>query len=195
MTWLAIKLFFGGMLKRLWEAAGAVLVWARRNPSQALIGVLCGILAVGYWHYSGKVSDLKEQVASKQATIEKMKAASKQAGKDQAIVNERPQIISRQIAEASNVQSKSYYEEGRRAGIAYADTHRVREGTGQCLLGNSGLPEADRVDQGHDGPRSPPDLVAVSQADYNLLVSNSLRLAQVHADASAMISTGIAVGE
>lgn len=193
MPWLAIKLFFGGMLKRLLNALGALLKWAKDNPAQAIIIALLCLSGGLWWHYSGKVADLQGQIASKQKTIDNMKAASKQAAKDQAEVNHQPAVVSGQIAEVSNEQSKSYYDEGRRAGIAYANAHRVRSGAGSGIPDNPDLPGADSAAKVDDGPGEAPGMVAVSQADFDLFVDNSTRLAKVHQDAEALISAGIAV--
>lgn len=195
MTWLpwgAIKLLLGGWLTRLTTALGAALTWIKHNPALAIIIALCALCTAEYWHYSSRVQKLSAQLATANQTIGKMKAASAQAAVDQAKVNQHPAIISGQIAEASNEQSKSYYDEGRRAGIAYANAHRVRNGASSGVGSNPDLPIANQATEEHDGPGEAPGMVALSAADYDLFVSNSLRLAKVRQDAESLIASGVA---
>jgi hypothetical protein len=191
LAWFGLKLL--GIGRWLKEALGALLRWAWHNPCPATVIALCCLCAGGWWHYSGKVEDLTATVAARDKTIFDMKAASKQAAKDQAEVNHRPAVISGQIAEVSNEQSKGYYDEGRRAGIAYANAHRVRGGTGSGVGGNPDLPSPDSAAKVDDGPGETPGMVAVTTEDYSAFVDNSLRLAKVRQDAEALIAAGVAV--
>ncbi len=119
-----------------------------------------------------------------------VQSAQVKATEDQVAVNKAPAIISRTISEKSNVDSKAFYEEGRRAGIAYSASHRVRV---TCPVGNPDLRGPDSPAIVDDGAGSIAELVTLSQGDFDLLTGNSLRLAQVHADASALIEAGVAV--
>lgn len=119
-----------------------------------------------------------------------VQAAQTKAGEQQAAVNHIPAAKSQAIAEKSDAESPAYYEAGRRAGIAYADAHRLRA---VCPVSGPDLPRTDRPAAEHDGAGDPADMVAVSAADFDLCTSNSARLAKVREAARSLIDAGVAV--
>ena len=124
--------------------------------------------------------------------LAKVKAAQPIAEAAQRDVNHAPAAKSQTIAEKSNDDAKDYYAEGRRAGLAYADAHRVPR-PAACPPGSSDLPRADHAPALDDGPGVAPGMVAVAQADFDTLIGNSVRLAKVRQDATALIDAGVAV--
>lgn len=163
--------------KWLSSALGVV----RAHPWPAVCLALC-VLSAYQWH--GKNAALHQLAA--------VHAAQKQATVDQVAVNHAPAVISQAIAEKSDVDSKVYYDEGRRAGVAYADAHRVPRA---CTAGPAGVPGTDSPAPLDDGPGIAPDMVAVTRADFDTLTGNSLRLAKVQQDAQSLIAEGVAVSE
>jgi hypothetical protein len=135
----------------------------------------------------------KPAVEARNKQIAAMIAAQKTATTAQIAANHEPAAKSQTIAENSRDQSQAYYDEGRRAGLAYAAAHRVRPEAVGCPVSAPGVSGADRAAAVDDGPGDASDMVALSQADYGLLVSNSNRLAKVHQDADALIAAGVAV--
>lgn len=169
-------------------------LWQAIKTPRILAGI-AGVLLVGgllfaVSHYRSRVHELE---ALRKADAARIALATAQATTAQIAVNHEPAAKSQTIAENSRDQSKAYYDEGRRAGLAYAAAHRVRPEAPGCPIGAPGVPGADRVVAIDDGPGDAPGMVAVAQADFDLLVSNSTRLAQVHQDAQALIASGVAV--
>ena len=58
--------------------------------------------------------------------------------------------------------------------------------------GRADLPGADHASALDDRPVAPADLVCRSKADDDLLVGVAARAAQMHADAQALITAGVA---
>lgn len=169
-------------------------LWQAIKTPRILAGI-AGVLLIGgllfaVSHYRSRVHELE---ALRKADAARIALATVKATTDQIAANHAPAATSRQIAETSRAQSESYYEEGRRAGLAYAAAHRVRPEAVGCPVSAPGVPGTDRVAAVDDGPGEDPGMVAVAQADFDLLVSNSTRLAQVHQDADALIAAGVAV--
>lgn len=176
----------------IWSLLGPV--WQIIKAPRVLAGIAGLLLVAGLLiavsHYRSRVHELE---ALRKADAARIALATAKATADQIAANHAPAATSRQIAETSRVQSETYYEEGRRAGLAYAAAHRVRPEAIGCPVSVPGVPGTDRVAAVDDRPGETPGLVAVTQADFDLLVSNSIRLAQVHQDADALIASGVAV--
>lgn len=173
------------LLAPLWQAIKAPRILA------GIAGVLLvGGLLFAVSHYRSRVHELE---ALRKADAARIALATAQATTAQIAVNHEPAAKSQTIAENSRDQSQAYYDEGRRAGLAYAAAHRVRPEAVGCPVTAPGVFGTDRVAAVNDGPGDAAGLVALSQADYDLLVFNSNRLAQVHQDADALIAAGAAV--
>lgn len=168
---------------RIWSGLGGAWSWMTERPERLLSALLFAAIAVAIWQWN-RADALEER-------IDRVGKAQSAAGKLQATVNQFPVLQSKAIAEKSDADSQSYYEAGRRAGLAYADAHRVRAAT--CPAGAADLSGADRPVPLDDGPGETADMVAVTRADFDLLTGNSLRLAKVHQDADALIAAGVAV--
>lgn len=176
----------------IWSLLGPV--WQIIKAPRILAGI-AGVLLIGgllfaVSHYRSRVHELE---ALRKADAARIALATAQATAAQIAVNHAPAAKSQTIAENSRDQSQAYYDEGRRAGLAYAAAHRVRPEAVGCPVSASGVPGTDRAATVDDGPGAAADMVALSQADFDLLVSNSTRLAQVHQDADALIASGVAV--
>ena len=135
---------------------------------------------------------LRGQLAVAQADLALAKAAQAPARAAQVAVNHHPAVVSATIAEMSDAQASAYYERGRAAGAAYAAANRVCTSPAD-QPGNADLSGADYPTPFDDRSGDAADMVALSRADFDLLTGNSARLAQVHQDADALISAGIAI--
>ena len=164
-----------------WLNKARVALWGlvRTYPWQTACAVLLGLF-LGAEH--GKHTAQEELAAMKRASVE--------AGKAQAAVNHAPAAKSQAIAEKSNADAQDYYAKGRAAGLAYADAHRVPR---PCPASHAAVPGTDHAAPVNDGPGDTPAEIAVSQADFDQLVANSLRLAKVQQDAQALIDAGVAI--
>ncbi|WP_259384352.1 hypothetical protein [Bacillus thuringiensis] len=159
--------------------------WLLGALASAALGIALTVTAIdrNQWRAAARAA---------QVALEKVKAAQPIAEAAQAAVNHAPAAKSQTIAETSNANAKSDYDEGRAAGVAYADAHRVRPDA-QCKPGNPYLPGTDHVAAVDDEAGKAAGMVAVSQDDFDILTGNSTRLAKVQADASALIAAGVAV--
>jgi hypothetical protein len=173
------------LLPALKSAASWLLSALAKHPWQTACLLL---LCASVWLWRG----WDAEKAGRKDDAAKVAAAQQKATTDQIIVNHVPAAKSQAIAEKSNAEAQSYYEEGRRAGLAYADAHRVRAQTA-CPISDADLPGADRPAAVDDGSGVASGMVALSQADFDLLTGNSLRLAKVHQDAESLITAGVAV--
>ncbi|PTR07536.1 MULTISPECIES: hypothetical protein [unclassified Novosphingobium] len=182
--------------------------WARLVNLLApiLVPILLGLLLffAGGWAWQTvriegfhlwliKVDGLRKERDDAIAALAAVKKAQPEAAQAQAIVNHAPAAAAAQIAEKSNVDAQAYYERGRAAGAAYADAHRVLPTCPGSPVSNADLPGADHAAPVNDRSSAASLDVAVSRADYDILVGNSLRLAKVYQDAQALIDAGVAV--
>lgn len=139
------------------------------------------------------IEGLKDRAKRAEASLQAMKDEQSRAAAAQAAVNHEPAQISRAIAKASDVQSKTYYEQGRAAAAGYAAGNGVRNACPEDRADGAGLPRTGDIAAQHDGPGETADMVAVTRADFDQLTGNSLRLAQVREDAQALIASGVAI--
>lgn len=140
-----------------------------------------------------QIEGLKDRAHKAEADLRHVRSAQAKATSAQAAVNHKPAQISRAIAEASDVKSNHYYEQGRAAATGYAAGNSVRKA---CLEGgtsDAGVRRAADATAQHDSASKQTDMVALTRADFDQLTGNSLRLAQVHEDAQALIEAGVAV--
>lgn len=175
--------------------AGKWLLAILKTIPWQVYAVVGGVLAILFAWHAVYVSSFNKGYnvawAHEQQMLTKVRKASQQALQAQIEANHRPAVISAQIAETSNVESKEYYERGRRAGIEYAAAHRVRGEAGSAG-GVASVPGTDQAAEKHDGSGQLADMVAVTRADFDTLTGNSLRLAKVHQDAAELIAAGVA---
>lgn len=176
MTWLLAQLL------GLRSIASRALGWLTGSPTRLLSALLALSLLLG-WTLLERGNRYRDKLAS---TL----AAQSEATAAQVAVNHAPAAISAAIAEKSDAQSADYYARGRRDGAAYAAAHRLH---GPCAPSPADLPGADHPSPLDDRPGVAPGMVVVSRTDFDTLTGNSLRLAQVHADAEALIAAGVAV--
>lgn len=137
MTWLAIKLFFGGMLKRLSGAAGALLRWIGRNPSLAAIIALCGLSAGLWWHYSRQHARDLATIGARDTQIAEMKDAEAKAHDAQVAVLKAKEDQWAQLAKHKDQDYETELTSARDATARYIAAHRMRvsNGDGQILAG------------------------------------------------------------
>lgn len=172
MTWLAVKLFMGGVLKRV----GALLSWAGRNPWQALsiaLLCLCGAL---WWHYTGKVDDLTRTVATRDATISQMKDASEANRKAQLAQKAAVEQRYREHANETDLKHAQELGSARDALARYIALHRVRQAATGGGIGPSSPASESGSASSAVGPGQDAELAAVSADDLEICTVNSLRL-------------------
>lgn len=155
----------------------------------AVLSIRSDGLHVGFIQIDG----LKDRASHAEAALAAIKDDQGKATAAQAAVNHQPAQVSRAVAEASDVQSKNYYEQGRAATAVYAAANSVRRACPEGRASGPGVPGTDRPAAQHDGAGDAAEMVAVSRADLDRLSGLALRVAQVREDAQAMIAAGVAV--
>jgi hypothetical protein len=195
MTWLAIKLFFGGMLKRLIAGLTALWGWAMRYPWQAgLIVALC----LSGWLWRGRQAARVEAAQWEQAFTDQ-KAAYEQAQADALLaqIAADKANLTAQTALAAQVEQAHAANDTIRTNAvdAFARANPVRvcrqaPGSAPSGAGEAGLP----------GPAGQPDeapadaeLVAVPRTDLDHLAAKAVRDSEWVNWAEALIAQGRAV--
>jgi hypothetical protein len=186
IPWLAIKLFAGGLLKRLWEAATALLGLIRRYPLQmALIAALC----LAGWQWRGK-----QQALDKLARCETESAAKDAASK----ANAAAQLEQKRAWEAKSTALAKDADNAYTQGMADA-----RTATDRYIAANRVRPPANRLSaprasgQGNDPaiPESLPadtGLVGVSESDLQACAGAVTYSIAAHNNAVDKIVAGLA---
>lgn len=178
MPFLAIKLFFGGVLKRLLGAATALFDFARRNPWQAAVIALLLALA---WTWHGKSKAIEQRDAWIIA-FDKQKAAYIAAQKEA----EANAIAAKLAQEAKDEQRrkdadnalKQDMADDRRRADAYAN--RMRCQAPRSAPSGANLPSATEAPQVDNGPGDFAELVGITRTDFNVCTVNSRRLQNAH---------------
>jgi len=91
MSWLAIKLFMGGALRRIGGMFASLFEWSKRNPALALLIAVSLIGGFYTWRLSNKLEHTKQRLAATEKAF---------AG---TIVNYRLAAIKFQKAQADNL--------------------------------------------------------------------------------------------
>lgn len=179
MPWLAIKLFMGGLLKRLTGLLGVV----GRYPWQsACIALLC--LSGAFWHVIGKRNDT---IAGLNGKIGQIVAASDENHAAQVAQVKALEAKSQQLArDNANVETqiRTVYVDRR---DSYADRMRFDK---VCRV-SPGSPGQDSPAPIDNGPGA--DSVVVSRADFDIFVENTGRLVAVHQWGDGQLDAGLAV--
>ena len=105
MSWLAIKLLFGGLWGRLRAFLSAFASWATRNPAWALC-IALALVSAFLWH---EWSVKARQVEKLAGEIKDIRAAQQTATANQIHINKLPAIASAAIARQSDAQAPAYY--------------------------------------------------------------------------------------
>lgn len=178
MTWLAIKLFFGGVLKRLLGAATALFDFARRNPWQAAVIALLLALA---WTWHGKSKAIEQRDAWIVA-FDKQKAAyiaAQKAAEAKAIAAKLAQEAKdeQRRKDADNALKQDMLDDRRRTD-AYAS--RMRYKAPRSAPSGTDLPSTPEATSISDGPGDFAELVGITRTDLDLCTVNSRRLQNAH---------------
>lgn len=184
MNWILGALGVGGIGAILFCVPGALgkaieLVKGLFDivASHPIEAALIASLACNVWLWRGWNAADSEIAA--------IRAAQKLAAEAQAEVNAQPAIISRSIAEKSNNEAPAYYDRVRT--IA-----RTRIVQGPCAAIDPDLSRTDRPAEEHDGSDQAAGMVSVTRDDWERIVAAAARAAQMHADAQALIDSGVA---
>jgi hypothetical protein len=195
MTWLAVKLFFGGALKRLTEALTALLGWIARYPWQAaLIASMC----LSGWLWRGRQAARVEAARWEQAFVDQ-KAAYQKAQADALLAQiaaDKANLAAQTALAAQVEQAHAANDTIRKNAVdTYARAHPVRlcrqahaspaSGPGETSVpGDPGQPDEAPADA---------DLVAITRTDLDHLAAKAMRDSEWMNWADALIKQGRAV--
>ena len=178
---IAIKLFMGGLLKRL----TAAFAWATASTAHLLIVALCVSLAGNAWLFWGRqaarVSAAKWEIAynkALQASDANHAAQMAQVAADQAKFDQTAK-------DNANVETqiRTVYVD---RGGAYADRMRFDK---TCVR-PAGPASEGNLAALDNGPG--PDSVVLSRSDFDTLTGNTARLVAVHQWGEDLIAAGLA---
>ena len=190
MGWLAIKLFLGGALKRLWEAATALWGVASRHPWQAAL--IVAVLAAG-WQWRGKreaLADLAAERLAHAASIKQYQDASAKAKAEQTALFAENQALSQRIADNAISSHRVNVAATDRALADYAAAHSLRKACGRISAPGIAAVPADP-----GAPDSPDavELVAIPRSDFESLGHDAMQGAEARAFLIDQINEGLAV--
>jgi hypothetical protein len=195
MTWLAIKLFFGGLLKRLTGVISTLLGWVGRYPWQAaLIVALC----LSGWLWRGRqaarveAAQWEQKFTDQKATYEKAQAdallaqiaADKGNTGTQTGINKEVELVSVQI-EAARKDAVAQYARANPVRVCRQAPASAPSGAGPANVpDNPGQP---------DGPTEIPGMVAITRDDLDDLTREAVQGAERFNYLDALIKEGLAV--
>lgn len=189
MPWLAIKLFFGGFLKRLTGAFSALLGWIGRYPWQA---ACLALLLASAWLWRGwngeRAGRLADNLAADAAMKSVMDASEANAAAAQAQVK-AVEAKSAELAKDADHAHELALQNARTATDRFIAANRVRPGQG-------GSCPAPAPAEGND-PGVPPEvpsdpLVFVREPDLQALVEWATVGVEAHNHAVDKINAGLA---
>lgn len=162
MTWLAIKLFMGGALKRLLNGLSALFNIARSHPwHAALIASMC----LSGWLYRGKQSALAERDAARDETAQVIKAGQQALAAQIKLHDETKAAYAAKAKEANDDYAKDLAAAST-AADRYANANRVRKVCVSRPAENGA--SAENSDPGVlEVPATETELVAISRADFD----------------------------
>jgi hypothetical protein len=189
MTWIAIKLFLGGAMKRLLSGLTALLGIARQHPWQTALAIALCALA---WTWRGwsreEAAHLADNAKHKAelARIEQASAANLAAQIAQVkAVEAKSAAIAKDNANAETQIRTVYVDRGR------ANAERMRFDK-VCSSAASG-PAQDNPAPVDHGPG--PEAIVLERRDYDILIENTARLEAVHQWGDTMVKEGLAIPE
>ena len=183
MTWLAIKLFLGGALKRLWEAITALFGLVRIYPREAIIVALLVAFAWA-WHGNTK----RDRVIADWQTAAKAWQSASDANKAAAIAQVKAtEAKYKQAAKENSLVEKALRADLGARNVAYADRMRADK---VCRVNTPAAPSPDPAPVDN----SPgPDAVVVSRADFDILAENTIRLKAANEWGQSLVKDGLAI--
>ncbi len=168
---IAIKLFLGGVFKRLSGLFGLV----RAYPLHcALIVALC----LSGWLWRGKQSAIAERDAARAGWAQAITAGQQALAAQIQMHDETKAAYAAKAKEADREHEIELAAASDRTERFIAD-NGVRKACGSRAIVAS-APAESPVAKSGDGPGAASDLVAVTPADVRLCTTNSLRLKAVH---------------
>jgi len=165
-AWSGVKRLFGLAVAYQWQAA------------------LIIALAASVWLYMGK-ADALATIAKRDATIAQMEKASKIATAAQIELNKQITDKQTQIARLTDANETNRRDIANRSSL-YA---KRMSGENYCRQASATAESGDT----QSGIRPSADAVVVTKSDYDILVGNTARLADVKAWADRLIGEGLAV--
>lgn len=178
---LPVRLFFGGLIKRVVGAFAGFFSWARQNPAWALLLIVSALAGFKIWQVTGQRDKALVQLEdTKRAFAETVsnyrKAAVEFEQKAQAnverVATERKELADAQVAQAQSDTADMRARFDRLRQERRADQGRT-SATGMPALPQTagGTPPAD------DNPGQPadPEMIAVRVDDLETLVLNSIQ--------------------
>lgn len=150
-------------------------------------GALVLSLGANWWLYH----QLSACEVARERDTGAVAAAQPAAVAAQVAANHAPAAASAKIAKESDHAGAQLYQEGYRAGDAYARAHLVPATSGGAPSG-PGVPGTDRPVASNDRSGAADGMVAVSRADFDTCTYYGARLDKVHEDAWKLIAAGAA---
>ena len=192
---IAIKLFLGGIWKRLTDALGSIFSLIGRFPWQAAVIALCALLA---WQTHGKGNALDERDAAiagrkadRLAYIDAQAKAERLQRETDHVAIDR-QIRNAELTEQAHVTNQANL---RRARSDYARANPVR----LCRQTPNGEPGSTLGSAVPSDPGQPADpdtegeYVAVSRPDFDALTTAAMQAAEREQFLTGLIAGGLAV--
>ena len=178
---IAIKLFMGGLLKRL----TAAFAWATASTAHLLIVALCVSILGNAWLFRGRqaarVSAAKWEIAyDKQKTAYEL--AQKQATAEALSVKLAQEAKDEQRKKDADYALKLDMAHDRRRADDYAASHWVRYQAPRDPSSSADLPETPAIAEVDHGPGDTAfvDGIAISRVDFEICTVNSRRLDNAH---------------
>lgn len=159
-----------------------------------IVGMLLAVQTVrieGFWFIDGfkpEVASLTQTIKDKNAEIANLKRVITEAEEKRDAALTRADNLAKEID-----RDRAALEAGPRAN---ADAYRRRMQCTPARPATSTSPaETDTAPEGGDGPGVPPEYIAVSRNDFDILVENSLRLEAVKRWGDKMVQDKLAIPE
>jgi hypothetical protein len=166
MTGLALKLFFGGLLKRIGAFLADAFRWILAHPWQAAVIALCAFSAWLWWHDSRIIAAKDRTIAAHERVIEAMKAESLANLAAQWAQKRAVEQRYKDLADDNDERHEKELVSVRSAADRYIAAHRLRAENGSSSS-QAGSP-AENLDPEIPGSvPGDPDMVAVSTDDLH----------------------------
>ena len=188
MTFLAIKLFLGGALKRAWGWITALLGWAGRNPWQAaVVALLIGLAWT--WHGKNKANARADRAEA--ATAQCINEGKKNRAAAIAQVKATEAKFEKAAKETDDAHSKELAQ-AMSAADRYAAANRVYVRPKASSVRPAASPSEGSDSAVLEVPAAATELVGITAADLKICTANSVYAKSAFNFGQALISAGLA---
>jgi hypothetical protein len=186
----AALFFIPGAMRVATEALSGALRLIRENPMLAIIlGLVlaCGWLWRADHHH---VAQLHAEQIARKADHAAYIAAQAEAQRLAIAARDATERRYKDIAHDADTKAAAALVDARSLSVRYADAHRVRDQAACRSGGNTVATGQDRTASDSSGPGA--DAIVLSQADFDVLNANTVRLEQVRQWGEALVGAGLA---